>query len=345
MGGNIFKDKTKRATRDEYFMICGMLSNVIQDTCGTDKFEYVKAYHSKESFGDIDVVISNLNLSQSYKKNIAARVGEDNVSSNGGVFSFVYREMQVDLIVTQDKYFESSLNYFAYNDFSNITGRICHKMGFKLGHKGLSLVVREPVDEGSHILAEIELTTDYFKSLEILGLDRKKYENGFHDLEDIFNYVASSPYFDPDIYLLDNRSHYSRVRDRKRKTYHEFLEWIKNNDVKGNFDFADKTERGGYNIREPFYTEVVLKHFPWVDAEVKDAIANYEFDKNFKKVYNGELVGECTGLSGKELGMFMTYLRPLLTDHVKEQMMYPATTPVTFVTNNYRKYKVLQEFK
>jgi hypothetical protein len=259
--------------------------------------------------------------------------------SNGNVFSFNYHELQVDFIVTDPKYYQSSIDYFSYNDLGNLVGRMAHKLGIKVGHRGLELVVREPVDYGGHILAEIELSKNYDDALRILGLDVAQFHKGFDEIEDIFKYVASSKYFDPEIYLLDNRAHYSRVRDRKRKTYHAFLEWCKETKPKANYNFPDKTEHGGYSIREPYYTDIILKRWPDVRQKVDSVIEQYQFDRNFKTVYNGVIVGEMTGLKDKELGMFMSYMKPLLTDYVKQQMIQYHNTAICFINNHFKEWK------
>lgn len=318
MGGNAVNG-VRRWDADEYRIQVAALATDLIETLGTARFDEIPAYHTKESFGDCDIVISNEQLDPNWKSWIitALMLHEGDFVSNGNVFSFNYHGMQVDLISTDPIHYQSTIDYFSYNDLGNLLGRMMHKLGIKFGHRGMEIVVREPVEYGGHILKEISLSVEYSDALEILGLDVAEFRRGFDTKEDIFKFVASSKYFDPAIYLLDNRAHHSRVRDRKRKTYHEFLVWCETTKPKANFDFTNKTEHGGYSIREPFFTDIVVAKWPHAKILVDEVIADYEFNKTFKAIYNGEIVSVVTGLEGKELGKFMAAMKPLMYDEAK----------------------------
>lgn len=311
MGGNAFK-VTRRYDSIEYFNLEREVLTKINDKFG---YEYIRAralqaYKTKESFGDMDIVICSDWLPGNWKEIFIELfdVEKDQWYLNGDVFSFVYKDFQIDIIKTPFMYYWSTLEYFAYNDLGNLLGRMTHKMGLKLGHKGLSLIVRD--EENNHILEEIELENSIYPALEILGLDDDKYSNGFDTLEDIFKFVASSPYFNPEIYLLENRSHASKVRDRKRKTYSAFLEWCEaNKDSLNKFDWGNISEKGGYNIREPWYTDIICKEWPYLKEHVDQVIADHNLHLEYKKCINGEMAMEITGLQGKELGEFMKYAK------------------------------------
>lgn len=323
MGGNI-KFKTdfgiqqgRRYQSNEYHELVTEVTEFIEKYTGCSRNWIVEipAYTNKQSFGDMDLIICSDEVSNSNWKKDLLNAGIP-VVSNSNCHSILYRELQVDLIFTERKYFWSSVNYFKYNDLGNIIGRQLHRIGLKWGHKGLSIVIRpvsDLVHENNHIIKEIELETDgnksWFKVCEILGLD-PLFEP--KELIDIFGFAASAKFFDPEIYQLDNRNATSRVRDRKRKTYHEFLEWIEQTNPVPKYDFPDKDERGGYNLRYPFYQDIILKHWPWVEQEVNKVIAAHERDKKFAKYYNGEEVADITLMTGKELGQFMQYMKPVV---------------------------------
>ncbi len=184
-------------------------------------------------------------------------------------------------------------------------GRIHHKLGVKCGHSGASIVVRE----NEYVLGEIELTQDINIILEIAGVDSAIWHKGFDALEEIYEYVISSKYFDPDIYLLDNRNHYARTRDKNRSTYNGFLNYIRDNNVPAKYKFAKTEYKGGYNIREPYYTDIVLKYFPFVEEQVNLLFKKRELQKGFREKFPPELLMRETGLKGKELGAFYTFIR------------------------------------
>ena len=77
---------------------------------------------------------------------------------------------QVDLIRVDCRHMESAFSYFAFNDLGNLLGRIFHRAGFKLGHKGMCYVVREEGNQ-SNAIKEIEVTTSWKEALEFAGYD------------------------------------------------------------------------------------------------------------------------------------------------------------------------------
>ena len=88
-------------------------------------------------------------------------------------------------------------------------------------------------------------------------------------------------------------------------TYNRFLEWIRTENPPANYHFPEKSEKGGYNIREPFYSEIIVPAFPWIKESVAKMIHSFELRQSLKKIYNGQVIYEMTGLHGKELGGFM----------------------------------------
>lgn len=309
MGGNALKNTpTRRYSAAEYHVTAPKLRQEISDLLGT-RVEIIPSYAQKPSFGDLDLLVQSERLPQNWKQQLIAyfKLSDKMYVTNGDVFSFAFQELQVDVITTPAREMDTSMQYFAYNDLGNLMGRMMHKLGIKYGHRGLSVIVRSPC-QGNHVLEEIMLEVErpYEVSCEILGLDSSF---KFETLDDIFKFTASAKYFDPDIYLLHNRNHANRVRDQKRKTYGGFLDWIQEHDVKGNFCFGEKHDRGGYNIREPFYTEIVLARWPWVKPVVDGIIKAHEIDMQFKEVYNGEIVQSLTGFTGKRLGAFMSLMK------------------------------------
>lgn len=315
MGGNALKNiVTRRYSKDEYFAYFKKIEGDFESLFGPGSVKLIPAYKDKDSFGDMDLLFSpNIPRHQLWLLEAEALVvnfyglKKNQYHKNGNVFSFAPHDFQIDLIGTDVHSVDAALNYFAYNDMSNLLGRLTHKLGIKLGHSGLSIVVRSPTDD-SNILSEIELSKNYSDALDILGLSAKRYDAGFNSLEDIFEFVASSKFFNRDVFLLDNRNHIGRTRDRKRPTYSKFLEWIEETNPSNNYIFEEKNE-GGYGLREPFFSEIVLKRYPFVEQKVIDLVKKDLVNRNFKKQFNGVIVGAMTGLSGKALGAFMSSIK------------------------------------
>lgn len=340
MGGNALKNyETRRYSKDEYFALCSEVKAKIKTVFGISP-TIILAYKNKESFGDLDILFPSEKLPNNWIDLLKQEFNltENMWIKNGNVFSFGHNNFQIDLICTPEKEMLTSFHYYSYNDFGNLIGRMMHKLGIKLGNKGLSLVIRSK-DRNDHILGEIQLSDDFYEALDILGLDKTVYQSGFDDLEDIFNYVASSKYFAPEIYLLDNRNATSRVRDKKRVTYSKFLNWCCINKPKANFNFERKSEIGGYSIREPYYSEIVLSRWQWVEAKVNMLIKEFEFNQEFSKVYNGNIVSDLTGLTGKELGGFMANMKTKLDKETKQLMLKFPHLVFTFVESQFLSFR------
>lgn len=118
--------------------------------------------------------------------------------------------------------------------------------------------------------------------------------DGFGTLEDIYSFVTDSHYFCKEIFALENRNHAARVKDEKRSTYTSFLEYIKDRQ---------------YDNQPEFSMEQVFDAFPELQERLTEVEKEYAAQKEFKTRYNGLLVSEVTGLQGKELGLFMKYVK------------------------------------
>lgn len=317
MGGNIkFLTPTRRYSKEEYFNALGEVIDRLSKEIFVEHnqsinsvIRQIKAYNKKESFGDMDVLVNSNYLESDWIERIVAlfalKVGD--WSKNGNVFSFVYEKIQVDLIVTPEENFETSYDYFSWNDLGNLIGRQSKRIGVKFGHSGSHIIVKD----NDYVLGEILVTRDTSEMFDILGLNYSTWLEGFDTLEDIFKFVASGKYFNPDIYLLENRNATSRERDRKRKTYNEFLKWCETYDGV-RFQHTEKSERNGYNIVQPYFEEVIVPKFPQVLEEYNNIMERYEGTKALKKKFNGKIIHELVGIEGKDIGMFMAWAREVM---------------------------------
>ena len=340
MGGNVFKTyKTTRLDAKDYFDLTYDFDSIF-----FDNFNFcpvlIKAYRKKESFGDADYLVDSSKLPENWIEKLKDTfcLTPEQYSKNSNVISIGWRNFQFDLIVTAHEDMIASEFYFSYNDFGNLIGRIGHKLGIKIGHKGTSIVIRhkERADRRRNAIARSRLPV---AALANIGLSLTRYAKGFDTLEEMFDYVASSKYFDREIYSLEHRSATSRIRDKKRATYNAFLKWVDEKHPWSHHSFKEKSELGGYSIRMPYYETEVLSRFPWVKDVVDATIASFELDLRFKEVYNGVIVSEQTGLTGKELGMFMKEVKEkyVLDDDTKRRWIeFPMLVHLT--VKNVMKY-------
>jgi hypothetical protein len=254
----------------------------------------VKAYSCKDSYGDLDIVLNSCVDRVKVEKFILNFLKSKQLVKNSDVWSFEYKEFQVDFVFSAVPNW--TCDWMDYNDCSNLVGRVGHKFGLKFGQHGMTL----PVRDGDHKIGEIFVSTEFHKCLNFLGFEAETHVEGFDTLEEIYDFIASSEFFNPEIYLLDNRNAKARARDSKRPTYTGFLKYCESLPPKNYYKFTSDKK---------MYTEQIFREFPHVKDEYEKLITKYTDDKALKEMFNGNLVRTWTGLEGKELGAFMADLR------------------------------------
>lgn len=290
MGGNIFKN-TRRLDKAEFEPYQEEVVSILKN-----QYENVQPtlyYRNKESFGDLDIIIQKP-MFEKIVFELPWRVfGAKQFSYNGDIASFCYQDFQVDCIFVDPEHFQTAVFYFSYNDLNNLVGRIAHKFGLKFGWDGLKYLIRS---ESGHHAKEIQLSYRPRDIYEFLNLDYDRYKQGFDDLEDIFKFVSSSKFFNSDSYEYENLNHENRARNKKRKTYQAFIEWLSlNKQNLPNYQFSKN--KSDYLIR-------IHNHF--IHSDLLGQLKNHAkyvalMDENRSK-FNGDLVREWSGLEGKELG-------------------------------------------
>jgi hypothetical protein len=297
MGGNVFPEGvTRRFQSDEYFKLSDeVLCLLTRSDTQWSQNSPIPAYRKKESFGDLDILYSTTNDKPFDVGTFAKIYDTEYVSQNSGVISIAYKCIQVDFIHVPEKHFDYAYSYFSWNDCGNLVGKLARRFGLKHGHDGLFLSLHN----GFEKFAQILLTVDHTETLEFLGLDKEKFHAGFDDLNQIFEFVAASPNYNPDWYLMENISSAGRMRDKKRDTYRKFLD----------FGAAYTGPRAPKFKSKSECLERIFAFFP--DAHPKflaimDDVARAQVVKG---KFNGKMVQELTGLKEKMLGKFMEYLR------------------------------------
>ena len=318
MGGNAIKS-CRRYSRAEYLGLSKVVLSKLQNRFSNSRCDIIKSYHHKESFGDCDILLEDVNLGDVQISLYELFGSGITILKNSNIYSFNYglneKDFQIDIIVTPTDNYITSLNYFAFNDCSNLLGRIFHKFGLKYGHDGLSYVIKQD----TYVIDTILVSKDMGKILDFIGLDVDTYNKGFDTLDDIFNYVSSSRYFHPDIYLLHNRGNTARVRDKKRKTYMEFLVWCQENYGRLNkYPWHSYDERLDHkdDLRKA-YLPMIFKAFPELEYSYAVAFNDYEKKVLLKSKFNGTIVRELTGLEGKALGAFIQQFRARYGDLIE----------------------------
>lgn len=304
MGGNALSFETKRLSKDDYNDVYDELITALRKYFGSILATRVESYRDKADFGDLDMLV--LCESNQRKKEISefilTELKPKELVLNGGVFSFDVNDFQVDFILAPDvETFHFAKSYFAWNDLGNFIGRTAHRLGFKYGHDGLKYVMRDE-DNPSCVISEVFLTKDHDEALEFLGFNSYKHAVGFDTPEEIFEYAASSPYFSAASFMLANRNHVARVRDRKRKMYNMCVEYYKEKFGVDENTPAEPLDKAVHLVR-------AFRTFPSFYESYTIVMAKHIKHKAYKSVFNGNAVGAIYGLEGKELGAKMKTLR------------------------------------
>ena len=299
MGGNALKNtNTRRYAATEYYALYKGLAQQINTALRPADLALIPSYRAKETFGDMDILYSGNAFDPNMVKSVFSPT---EIVSNGEVISFDYQELQIDLINTKTMGY--SLAYYSYNDLGNLIGKLARRFGLKHGHTGLRL----PLRYGDHFTAEILVTTNHREALEFLDLDVDRFDAGFEDLQEIFEYVASSRYFNPNAYKLENISAKGRVRDRKRSTYQAFLQFCENC-TQPILEMNDD---------KMFYLPTILKNWPHIRQEFDKVTSDIALLAAADKLLNRRTVAEMVGIPvGPELGQLMQSIRKheLLSD-------------------------------
>lgn len=285
-----------------------------------------EALRDKKDFGDIDIVVgvealgewpvdairdflkerydvkdSHLNAKTGYENDDPLK-GRTILKQNRGVLSFGMPHpqgmVQVDLILTPKTYFNITCQYFNWGGIGNLVGRCASQMGLGLGIEGLQYSIRPPGVQGKTFIL---VTADYSKALTYLGYDPKRFNQGFNNQQEVFDYTVTSPWFDGALYLPENRSHDRRVRDDRHPLHVDFLKWLE--------------DSGQINHPSPiwpernFFIEKAKQDFPDFAKRLEEFDEKYKALKEQAVPFTGDDIKSWFGLSeGKEVGMV---LKPL----------------------------------
>ncbi len=299
MGGTALLEKSgiesQRLTRPEFDRVLSEIHSIL-DGLGI-KWLDVAFVREKQDFGDIDILIiderspderkwNNVSPIVKISENIEKfGITTDLFVNNNPFGSILYEgRYQVDFIATEPSYAEYNQLYLSHNDLGNLIGRQVKRFNMTHGHDGLFY---DHYSKNKTRRTRILLSQDYNTVLKILELDVQKFKDGFDTYEDMFDFVMSSKYFDPKIFLPENLNNRNRVRDRKRKIYNMFLQYI---------DQSVASEE----VYDP------LIDYPWVKHAIEGEDREFAITNGIRLSVPGHLVMNRTGLTGKNLG-FLIY--------------------------------------
>lgn len=336
MGGNALSKPGLRLEKDNYFKVVDSTLKSLKSLYPEGNIIEIKAYAEKPDFGDLDILIYTKN----YDPGIAAKaLDAKEYSPNGPVTSlgvslahlgFDSQDLfQIDLIFQDIAGFEFASNYFSNNDSGNLFGRIAKSMFTVLRHDGLYFYHRE----GDYKFREILLTQKYDEALKYIGYNPESFKQGFNTLEDIFKYTVSSEFFNKSIYALENRNYKAKVRDRKRKTYMEFLKWCETSENLPEYVFPEDKK---------LWLPRICEYFPNFSKDYAKSLSDLEESRKIREVFSGAWVSKVSGFEGKKLGALMQRIKSqfssfdefktYLLSSTEEDLRRKVLTEMEFIT-------------
>lgn len=248
MGGKLFN--LPRMPRAQYEQLEGEVRRFL-DTKIPGMYRIPRYYGDKADFGDMDVILARMPSSNNWDELKAAILQHFSITEYktvGHVFSTSLRGLQTDFFMIPEEDLETTYTFMSFNDLGNFIGRICRRFDLKYGERGLEYVYRRA--HGNYV-EHIEVSRDFRKICQFLGLDYAAFETGFASLPAVFDWVIASPYFSVAPYQDDQTSNLQK-RIGDRTTVARFVDYLQEKGVDKRPKFRDRKD----------YLEDVARAFP-----------------------------------------------------------------------------------
>jgi hypothetical protein len=295
MGGALFQNE--RMNRETYDRV----SQIVIEKLSPRKVLIPESFLDKEDYGDIDFVLPYPIMDKEEVKQLFS-ITDDDIHINTSVVSINYMGVQCDLCFHSEENVLTAYQYMRNSDCSNMVGVMFRdSLGYRLTHKGLVYPVKFAHDDA---LGEVLVSKNFRKILEFIDLDYDQWLTGFKNPEELFSWITKSKYFNAEAFKFENLNHENRTRNRKRKVYAEFVEWLLNKEFKNYEGTINKQEhlfRGMFH----FYEEVHYPHMGNWTEQIQPLIEQRYYWEKARNTFNGSIIQELTGASGPELGKIL----------------------------------------
>jgi hypothetical protein len=315
MGGNALKHlgiNTKRVDNQEYKALIQELKFLLckKEDSPFSKFEEVLCYKSKKDHGDIDFIALANKDSDGANNEGWAQKTKDIIKPTAfqkehKTLSLDFKNVQIDITAHKEgTLFKANLDYCNYSPLGNILGRMLKQIGVKWGIDGLSYPIRKK-ENPSQVLDTVLLSQDIEEILNFAGLDEKIWEKGFEDLEEIFLFATKCPFFNKESFALENLDSINRKRDKKRKDYQAWGDFLKEKEPQDLFPYTNPLDYSSFAMKErEAWKETINAYFPHAELLEKERLAIEKEKERVEdnKKLNGKIISTLTGLQGNELG-------------------------------------------
>ena len=326
MGGNAIK-MSERIPKEKFFEYASIIKPLIEKAFDT-KVHMVTSFKNKEDFGDLDLLVLENHNFDNRVKIVEDLFSPEETDKNSHIYSFNYENLQVDLIFTPEENWETSKIFFQHGDLGNLMGKIINNYGhlanhdihLKYGYDGLKVKF---LYKGNS--KNVFITKDNKKVFEFLGLDFTKWEEGFNDKYEMFDYVVKAYYFDYNAFQWDNLNHINKKRNARRPNYIEFLEYIENH--RNYVEYAPVSSIYLSRLKEFFNVDI--------QSEFDKFKSDININKEVSEKFNGKLVMEVMPyLKGKELGDALKGFKESKNDWND----FILNNNIYFITENFKEW-------
>lgn len=210
------------------------------------KWSYIPFLTEKKDHGDLDIIVSRYSVSYDFLKYISENFefkingkvsGIKNVN-NIDVLSFLYEELQVDLIFIDEPSFDFAVHYHSYNDLGGIIGSCIRPIGVVLGREGFYYNYESLPSTG---VRKVYLTKNFRKFLDAVELNDDIFYGGrkLNDVGDMVEYLKDWKFFNVDYINPENMNATRKNRARKRSTFVGFIEEAEKRGLSSNYRKED----------------------------------------------------------------------------------------------------------
>ena len=312
-----FGDRATRVSREEMFLVFNELKQKLGKYF--KRFEIAKALPSKIDFGDIDIVVLNdkgLDIQKFLREQYGNAILDTLKSGNVNSFLFqsqaLGKSVHVDILTTgSEEDFNPQLEYLSYGDLAGILGVMSRRLRFLYGTEGFFKIYIDPKGRYHYVF----LTKNLRDGLKILGYsDFVKYDN-IQTLDDVADFISSSPLFDSEYYKSMGMNNSDRKRCRIGRPSADYIR----NKLRG-FDKQRSVNDDDYFLKKlyPQYYDKLQKDI----EEINKTVVN-------TAKYTGEwLINQFNVKPGPIIGKIKLYWKEKFgddIDSVPEEQVIQAT--------------------
>jgi len=225
-GGKLFGPRAARVSTDEMQRIFEKVKSILSSDFS--KIQLTRALKSKTDHGDIDIVILNhggLDVMATLKDRLGDSVVDS--SHNGNIYSILYhskdlnKSVHIDFLsASNDDDYGPQYEYLSFNDFSGILGVMSRKVRYNYGTQGFFKIYEDKRGQYHYVL----ITKNLREGLRILGFDTvlPNYDK-IETVDDIVNFIISSPFFDSKYYTGQDMNHSDKKRVRAGRPSADYI--------------------------------------------------------------------------------------------------------------------------